>query len=295
MSKLHNKIKWKNSINRFAYSEIDVQGECTMKTAIKAWINIVVFISLLVINYFSSAGLINGTNQKEMSDKYLTSITPASFTFSIWGIIYTLIFIALILMVLNRNKSSYRLIIDKFSPLFWLSSLFNIAWIVLFLYDKIFISTIFIAALTIVLVVINQVIVENNDNKKNMLALSFGLYNGWVLIATIINMAAYLVKSGWNRFGLSQEIWGIILLSLSFIIVVRTMAKLRNASFPLSAAWGCYGIYKLLVSSTGLGSDYSLLPVISVSYMFLLIVVAVIQFKSNKWKLIPAPKANIYL
>ncbi|WP_414839422.1 TspO/MBR family protein [Carnobacterium sp. TMP28] len=266
-----------------------------MKTAIKAWINIVVFISLLVINYFSSTGLINGTNQKEMSDKYLTSITPASFTFSIWGIIYTLIFITLILMVLNRNKSSYRSIIDKFSPLFWLSSLFNGAWIVLFLNDKIFISTIFIAALTIVLIVVNQIIVENNDNKKNMLALSFGLYNGWVLIATIINMAVYLVKIGWNRFGLSEEIWGIILLSLAFILVIRMMSKLRNASFPLSAAWGCYGIYKLLVSSNGLGSDYSLLPVVSVSYMFLLIVVAVIQFKSNNWKLIPAPKANIYL
>lgn len=266
-----------------------------MRTATKAWINMIVFAILLVINYVSSVGLINGIDQKEMSDKYLTPITPAPFTFSIWGVIYTLIFISLVLMVLNRNKTSYRTIIDKVSPLFWLSSLFNIGWIVIFLYDKILFSSIFIVSFTIVLAIINKIIVENNDNRKTTLALSFGLYNGWLLIATIVNIAAYLVKIGWNRWGLSEEIWGIVLLSLAFVIAVIMMAWLKNAAFTIPAAWACYGIYKFLVSSAGIEMGYSLLPIVSIIYMIFLIIGAVIQFKLNKWKLIPAPKRNIYL
>ncbi|WP_034551545.1 tryptophan-rich sensory protein [Carnobacterium funditum] len=266
-----------------------------MKTALKAWINILVFTILLVINYASSVGLINNITQKEMSDKYLTPITPASFTFSIWGVIYTLIFISLILMILNRNKRSYRTISDTISPLFWVSSLFNIGWVVLFLYDQILISTIFILAFTVVLTFINRIIVRNNDNKKNILAFTFGLYNGWLLIATIVNIAAYLVKINWNRGGLSQEILGIVLLSMAFIIAVGMMAWLKNAVFTLPAAWACYGIYHFLVSSTGSNSDYSLLPIVSIIYMIFLISGAIIQFKLNKWKLIPAPKRNIYL
>lgn len=266
-----------------------------MRTAVKAWMNMIVFAILLVINYVSSVGLINGIDQKEMSDKYLTPITPASFTFSIWGVIYTLIFISLILMLLNRNKASYHTIIDKVSPLFWLSSLLNIGWVVIFLYDKVLVSTIFIVSFTIVLAFINKIIVENNDNRKNILALTFGLYNGWLLIATIVNIAAYLVKIEWNRWGLSKEVWGIVLLSLAFVIAVIIMNWLKNAAFTIPAAWACYGIYKFLVSSAGIEEGYSLLPIVSIIYMIFLIIGSVIQFKLNKWKLIPAPKRNIYL
>lgn len=266
-----------------------------MKTAFKAWVNMIVFVVLLVINYASSTGLINNTNQKEMSDKYLTPITPAPFTFSIWGVIYTFIFISLVLMILNRNKTSYRTIIDNISPLFWLSSLFNIGWIVIFLYDKILISSVFIVAFTIVLAFINKTIVKHNDKKKNILALSFGLYNGWLLIATIVNIAAYLVKIEWDRWGLSEEIWGVVLLSLALLMAIAMMTWLKNAAFSIPAAWACFGIYKFLVSSNGLTSDYSLLPIVALVYMGLLLIGSVVQFKLNKWKLIPAPKRNVYL
>lgn len=266
-----------------------------MKTTTKAWINMIVFVIVLAINYISSVGLINNIDQKEMSDKYLTPITPAPFTFSIWGVIYTLIFVSLILMILNRNKENYRAIIDKVSPLFWLSSLFNIGWVVIFLYDKILLSTLFIAALTVTLVMINRIIGQNNNNRKNSLALSFGLYNGWLLIATMVNLAAYLVNIDWNRWGLSKEMWGIILLSLAFILAVLMMAWLRNAAFTLPAAWACFGIYKFIVSPTGLDNMYTLLPKVALIYMSFLIMSAIIQFKLNKWKIIPATRRNIYL
>ncbi|MGB6178291.1 hypothetical protein [Carnobacterium sp.] len=265
-----------------------------METAIKAWINSAVFAILLIVHYFSS-NLIKNTNQKELFNNYLTPINPAPFTLSIWGVIYTLIFMSLVVMILNRNRASYRNMIDDISPLFWLSSLLTIGWVVTFLSNKRLISIVFILGLTVVLTAMNRMIVRNNDNKKNFLALTFGLYNGWLLIVSIANLAAYLVEREWNKWGLSEESWGIILLSLAFILAVLMMGWLKNASFTIPAAWACYEMYQFLVSSTELKNRYFLLSLVSIIYMGFLVVGAVIQFKLNRWKWIPAPKRNIYL
>lgn len=265
-----------------------------MKTAVKTWVNAIVLIVVLAINYISSTGMINNTDQKEMSDKYLTPITPAPFTFGIWGVIYTLLFISIIILILNRNKESYKEIIDTLSPLFWLSSLFNVGWIVTFLYDKILLSTFLILALTVVLIIINRLIVKINDNRKSILSLTFGLYNGWLLIATIVNIAAYLEKIEWNRWGLSEEIWGIVLLSVALVLAVLMMILLKNAVFTLPAAWACFGIYQFLASPDGFDNLYSRLPMVSIVFMVILVVSALAQFKSNKWKVVPVPKHNFH-
>ncbi|MDN6626410.1 MAG: tryptophan-rich sensory protein [Pisciglobus halotolerans] len=261
-----------------------------MKTATKAWINGIVLLVVLAINYISTTGIINGTNQKEMSDKYMTPITPAPFTFSIWGIIYTLLFVSIILMILNRNNHGYKRTIDRLSPLFWLSSAFNIGWIITFLYDQILISSIFIAAFTVTLIQMNRILLEVNDDRKNTLALSFGLYNGWLLIATIINIAAYLVKIDWNRFGLSEEVWGIILLAIASVLAILLMVYLKNAAFTIPAAWGSFGIYKSLVSPDGFNNMYSMLVVVAIACLIVLAISFVVQFKNNHWRIIPAPK-----
>ncbi|WP_313468333.1 TspO/MBR family protein [Carnobacterium sp.] len=265
-----------------------------MKTASKTWVNAIVLVIVLAINYISSTGMINNTDQKEMSDKYLTPITPAPFTFGIWGVIYTLVFISIIILILNRNKESYKRTIDTLSPLFWLSSLFNVGWIITFLYDKVLVSTVLILALTVVLAVINRLIVKINDNRKNILSLTFGLYNGWLLIATIVNIAAYLEKINWKRGGLSEETWGIVLLSTALVIALLMMILLKNAAFTLPAAWACFGIYKFLTSPEGFDNLYSRLPIISIVFSVILVISALAQFRTNKWKVVPVPKHNFH-
>ena len=127
------------------------------------------------------------------------------------------------------------------------------------------------------------------------MALSFGLYNGWVLIATIVNIAVYLVKIDWDRWGLSEEIWGIILLSLAFVITVTMMLWLKNAAFPLPAAWACFGIYQFITAANSPNGDYSLLATASIIFLVLLTIGAILQFKLNKGKIISASRHNIYL
>ena len=126
-----------------------------MKTKTKTWINLIVFLVMIAFNTLGAFGFINGMSQKEVSDKFHTLITPAPLTFSIWGVIYTLLLITLIVMIVKEKEETYKKLIDIFTPLFLLSSLFNILWIVSFSYEKIGISTIFIFALLISLTLIN--------------------------------------------------------------------------------------------------------------------------------------------
>ena len=70
-----------------------------ISTKAKSWINLIVFLITLILNYLTAYGFINGMSQKVVSNKYNTLITPAGFAFSIWGIIYSLIGISLIYML----------------------------------------------------------------------------------------------------------------------------------------------------------------------------------------------------
>lgn len=67
-----------------------------------AWINGLFFIVTLVVNGLGAAGLISGFSQKEISDMYITLITPAPSTFSIWSVIYILLLTSIIVMIVKK-------------------------------------------------------------------------------------------------------------------------------------------------------------------------------------------------
>ena len=73
-------------------------------TKTKSLVNLIAFILTLFINALGSLGYINGMSQKAISDKYHTLITPAPFTFSIWGLIYLLVLFSLIMMIIKEKE-----------------------------------------------------------------------------------------------------------------------------------------------------------------------------------------------
>ena len=45
------------------------------------------------------------------------------------------------------------------------------------------------------------------DIPTGIIKASFGIYLGWICIATIANVTALLVNYNWNGFGISEEGW----------------------------------------------------------------------------------------
>lgn len=245
----------------------------------KVGLNALFFILTLIVNALGAFGLINGMSQSEVSDKYFTLITPSGFTFSIWSFIYGLLAISLVVMYLRREKNYYQKAIDKITPLFILSCLFNIAWIVLFSFEMVELSTLFIFAYTIVLSLICKQLLVLNDGNQFLLPLTFGLNTGWLMIATVVNVAASLVKIGWNRFGLSDVIWAILTLAIAILIVVFVTTQTQNAVIPLPIAWAFFGIQQSL--ATDHAGEYGLLQISAIVGIVVLIGMAGIQFYKN--------------
>ncbi|HNX15208.1 MAG TPA: tryptophan-rich sensory protein [Oscillospiraceae bacterium] len=259
-----------------------------MKTTRKAVLNLVSLLITLAVNTLGAIGLINGLTQKQISDMYVTLITPGPLTFSIWSVIYALLLISVIVMIARKKDPYYQEAIERITALFWLSCILNVAWIVMFSFVQVEISTLFIAAFLVTLALIDKKLLEIRQGRRWLLPLTFGLYSGWLFIATVVNAAAALTKLGWNGFGLSNELWAIIMLSVAVVLLGLVMLKLRNAAFPLPVAWAYFGIYLFLKAPEGFQGQYGTLETVSLAGAALLVVIALIAFWRNRFSVLPA-------
>ena len=259
-----------------------------MERKTKAWINAVVLAITLVINWMGAVGVINSLSQKEVSDMNPTLITPAPATFSIWGVIYTLLILSVVVMIWKHKDSYYGQAVDRISHLFWVSSALNVAWIVAFSYLQLGLSTIFIAAFVITLALILKELRAIHTGRDWLLPLAFGFYGGWLFIATVVNVAAWLVSIGWQGFGLADYVWGAIILLIAVGLTIGVLLQHRNAVFPLPIAWGYFGIYQVLVSPDGAAGQYGIMPAVTIVGLAVLVIAAGVQFIRNERSLFPA-------
>lgn len=259
----------------------------------KAWINIILLAVTLGINTLGAIGLINGLSQKQISDMYLTLITPSPATFSIWSVIYSFLIISIIVMIVKKNDPYYQNTVDQISTLFWISCAFNIAWIISFSFVLVELSTLFIIGFVITLSLLCQRLLKLQEKKRWLLPLSFGLYTGWLFIATVVNIAASLVKLKWNGFGIAEQVWAIIILIIAVLLAIAVQLKNRSAAFPLPIAWAYFGIYQFLKAPEGFDGQFGFLQVTSLIGMAVLIGAAAIQLYRNQFSLLPVSNENI--
>ncbi len=261
-----------------------------MDTTKKVWTNGIFFIVTLAINTLGGMGIINGMSQKEISDRYTTLITPSPSTFSIWGLIFTLLFVSLAVMIVKKDNAYYQKATDEISILFRISCVFNIIWMLAFSYLQIELSTVFILVFAITLAFISLKLNKIHTKGHFLLPLTFGIYTGWVFIATVVNVAVALVKVEWNGFGVETEIWAIITLIIGLALAFVVLTSNKNVVFPLPIAWAYLGIYQFLKSPDGFNGEYGLLQLVSLGGMAILIGMSAIQLYKNEFKLLPQKK-----
>jgi hypothetical protein len=191
-------------------------------------------------------------------------------------------------MIIRKNDSYYQKAVDRITLLFRISCVLNIAWIVAFSYVQVELSALFILGFVITLSLICQRLLEIRQGKRWLLPLSFGLYAGWLFIATVVNIAAALVKLEWNRFGISEEAWVMIVLPVAVLLVVFVQMRNQNAVFPLPVAWAYFGIYTSLNAPEGYQGQYGSLQIVSLVGMVILIGAPAVQFYQNRFALLPA-------
>ncbi len=207
--------------------------------------NIALFILTVIVNSLAgSTTLIGGQDTAAISDNNPTLITPAGYVFSIWGIIYFLLGIFVVYQALPRERnSSYH---KKISGLFVLSSLVNIAWIFVWQYESLVLSVVLIFALLITLIAIYLRLDIGRSKVKigERLAvhLPFSVYLGWITIASIANVAVALTAYGWDGFGISAEIWAILIVAVALVITLLMLGIRKDIAYALVVIWALVGI-----------------------------------------------------
>jgi len=219
------------------------------------------FTGVLVVNYLANALPIGGVTTGEASDNLGNLFTPAGLTFSIWGLIYLLLLGYTIYQFgigqgfasTKEGKSNTRI-----RRYFIINTLANISWIFAWHYGIIWLSVLLMLVLLLTLIKIADLV--NNQQltgKENFfIRLPFSVYFGWITVATIANVTAFLVCIEWNGFGISETLWTCLILLTGLVIGVLRMNKDRNSAYGLVIVWAYSGILLKHLSTTGFDGKY---------------------------------------
>lgn len=209
--------------------------------------NIIAFLVTIYVNYASSAGVFNNTTQAEISEQYQTLFTPAGYAFSIWGVIYVLLFG----FIVYQSRSLFVNVRDdefvlKTGWWFTLSCVFNSVWCYLFVSDYILFS---IVAIFLLLGCLLKIVLNNRmelDDKPIseivFLWWPFVMYSGWLSVACIANVATYLVKIDWAGFGLLPETWTLFMIGIATSVHLIVTWSRNMREFALVGAWALIAI-----------------------------------------------------
>jgi hypothetical protein len=199
------------------------------------YINLVLFAGIIVMNYLANALPLNHKTTGQISDSIPNLFVPAGITFSIWGVIYLLLMAYCIVQFREVNRA----ISFNIGWLFGVSCILNALWIVFWHYGKFPLSLTVMLGLLVSLIYINLII---KGLPYGIIKASFGIYLGWICIATIANVTALLVHYNWQGLGLSEESWTIIMISTGALIASITLYRLNNPFIGLSIIWAFAGI-----------------------------------------------------
>jgi hypothetical protein len=216
-------------------------------------LNLILFTGMIVMNYLANALPLNNKTTGELSDSFPNLFVPAGITFSIWGVIYLLLIGYCIVQFTGHNQFT----ISKISWIFALSCILNAIWIVCWHFGKLPLSLIVMLGMLISLIYINILI---KDIPTGIIKASFGIYLGWICIATIANVTALLVNYSWHGFGISEAGWTVIMIAAGTLIVSLTLFRLNNPFIGLSVIWAFTGIiikrqhdYRSIVITAAIG------------------------------------------
>ncbi len=199
------------------------------------YINLLFFALMVVMNYLANALPLGGRTTGEISAQYDNLFVPAGVTFSIWGFIYILLGIFIVL----QFRAPQREVVSVFGWAFALSCALNALWIVAWHYDRLGLSMLIMIALLAVLVYIN---LQLRAHPAGLIRAAFGIYLGWICVATIANAAALLVSQQWGGWGLPDALWASVMINAGLLIAAFAMFALKNPFVGIAVIWAFAGI-----------------------------------------------------
>ena len=191
----------------------------------------------IIVNLFSN--FITGKSVAAISNRFPVPVTPAGWAFSVWGIIYTGLIAFAIYQALPAQRTNPRL--RRIGYWYLLSCVANIAWLFLWVNEQITLS---LVAMIVLLLSLITLYLRADMNRTNItrverwcVNIPFGIYMGWITVATIVNVTVVLFNLGWDGLGISPEIWTTILLVVGTVIALSVGITRVDIAYIATVVW----------------------------------------------------------
>ena len=200
----------------------------------------------LVMNGLAGSGVFGGKSVGDVSEQYDTLFAPAGYAFAIWGLIYLLliIFVAYQWVTWLKNKEDAEL--KQTGIWFGVSNLANGFWIVAWLNEAMGISVLLMLVLLVSLIVLTgRLRLEIWDAPVRIIAFVWWpvvFYLGWIIVASVANIAAWLVSIGWSGGFLTPETWTMIMITVAALIYLFLIKTRNMREAALVGVWALIAI-----------------------------------------------------
>ena len=217
----------------------------------KVLLNWVALVGMLAVNALANILPINGYNTGQVSAMYPNRFVPAGFTFGIWSVIYILLIGFVVMSSLLRWRkpgSSADRLAGELSPYFIGTCILNAGWIIVWHYLQTTLSVLIMLGFLVLLIRIYLLLQSHRGNltvaQHAWLYVPFVVYLGWISVATVANITAWLVGFDWNAWGIDPSWWSITMVIVAGLLGLIFIFRQKDVAYALVIAWALYGIYK---------------------------------------------------
>ena len=248
---------------------------------------VLLFLGVLAVNVAANAIPLNGVTTGQLSDEIPNLFVPAGLTFAIWGLIYLLLALYVVFIVaesFGRRSGAAWSVGD--AALFCVNEAANIGWIFAWQWRLVPLS------LGIILIILGTLIALEVRATKRLrsggelargkrlqrfaLSVPIRVYLGWIMVATIANATAFLVKAGWDGFGLDPRFWTVLVIVVGCALALGFVFTRKAIATPAVVVWAYAGI---VIKRLSVDREYSASVWIAALAAAIVIIVAII-FKS---------------
>ena len=89
---------------------------------------------------------------------------------------------------------------------------------------------------------IEAIKLSRHTPSRGLLQSAFGVYLGWICIATIANFTTFFVSINFNKFGLSDTFWTGGVIGIGAITAALLVVRFKNIYIGFAVLWALIGI-----------------------------------------------------
>jgi translocator protein len=209
-------------------------------------VNLLGLAAAISVNILANTVPFNGLTTGEVVRRDPVYFQPAGWTFSIWSLIYLLlvVFVVYTFLPIGRRESWLSMV----GPAFLVANLANIAWLVLWHWERWTLTLVAMGVLLAVLALIYWVLRRDRrfrqppTAERLMVWTPFSVYLGWVTVAFLANISVWLDREGSDLFGMGGRWAAVALIGIALAATAWMIIWWRDPTYAVVVGWGLLGI-----------------------------------------------------